>query len=263
MDSISRSKTKEKKGLTAIFAVLFWIAVWQIGAMIIGQDLLLVSPVTVALTLFSLIGKAAFWATVGYSFLRIVGGFLLALIVGVLLAVCSAANSVVRALFAPFLGVIKSIPVASFIILVLIWAGSGSLSVVISFLMVLPIIYMNTLEGILQTDHKLLEMARVFRVSFPKKLAAVYVPGVMPYFSSGCKIGLGLCWKSGIAAEVIGLPSGSIGEQLYRAKIFLSTGDLFSWTLVIVAISYLFEKLFLFCLGRFAKRLEKGDTRWK
>lgn len=259
MDSI----TSGKKGITAVLVLLFWLAIWQIGAMIIGHDLLLVSPITVILTLFSLIGKAAFWSTVGYSFLRIVGGFLLALTVGVLLAVSSAASPIVRALFAPFLGVVKSIPVASFIILVLIWAGSGSLSVVISFLMVLPIIYMNTLEGILQTNHKLLEMARVFRVPFPRKLAAIYTPGVMPYFSSGCKIGLGLCWKSGIAAEVIGLPTGSIGEQLYMAKIFLSTGDLFSWTLVIVAVSYLFEKFFLFCLGRFAKRLEKGDTRWE
>ena len=240
--------------------LLFWLAVWELAAVAIGQDLFLVSPVTVALTLLSLIGKASFWSTVAYSFLRIVSGFLLAIIVGVVLAVFSAANRFVHALFAPFFTVIKSIPVASFIILVLIWAGSGSLSVVISFLMVLPVIYMNVLEGILQTDKKLLEMTRVFHVPFARKLAAVYIPGAMPYFTSGCRIGLGLCWKSGIAAEVIGLPSGSIGEQLYQAKIFLSTGDLFCWTIVIVAVSYLFEKIFLFALGRFSARLERGEA---
>ncbi len=256
------STSRNKKNITAVLVLLFWLGLWQIGAILVGHDLLLVSPAKVAMTLFSLMGEAAFWSTVLYSFLRIVSGFLLAIVIGVFLAVCSAANGIVRALFAPFFGVIKSIPVASFIILILIWAGSGSLSVVISFLMVLPIIYTNVLEGILQTDHKLLEMAKVFHVSFYKKLGAIYVPGVMPYFSSGCKIGLGLCWKSGIAAEVIGLPSGSIGERLYQAKIFLSTADLFCWTIVIVAVSYFFEKVFLFALRRFATRLEKGDTRW-
>lgn len=249
--------------MTTLLVLLFWLAVWQIAAVLIGQELFLVSPASVFLTLITLIGETSFWSTIAYSFLRIVSGFLLAIFVGVTLAVFSAANRVVHALFAPFFTVIKSIPVASFIILVLIWAGSGSLSVVISFLMVLPVIYMNVLEGILQTDKKLLEMAKVFHISFSKKLSAIYIPDVMPYFISGCKIGLGLCWKSGIAAEVIGLPTGSIGEQLYQAKIFLSTGDLFSWTIVIVAISYLFEKVFLVGLTCFSARLEKGDAAWK
>ena len=153
---------------------------------------------------------------------------------------------------------IKSIPVASFIILVLIWSGSGSLSAVISFLIVLPIIYTNVLEGIRNTDGKLLEMADVFQVSSLMKIKAIYIPAVLPFFTSACKVALGLCWKSGIAAEVIGLPGNSIGEQLYNAKIFLSTGELFGWTLVIVAISFLFEKFFLNMLHRFERRLIGG-----
>ena len=123
--------------------------------------------------------------------------------------------------------------------------------------MVLPILYTNVLQGILETDRKLLEMAKIFRMSFRKKLYAIYIPEILPYFSTGCKVGLGFCWKSGIAAEVIGLPTGSIGEQLYQAKIFLSTGELFSWTLVIILISFFFERLF-FLLLRGVEQCLKG-----
>ena len=58
-----------------------------------------------------------------------------------------------------------------------------------------------------------------------------------------CRLACGLCWKSGVAAEVIGLPSGSIGERLYDAKIYLNTGEVLAWTLVIVLISLACEKL--------------------
>ena len=62
----------------------------------------------------------------------------------------------------------------------------------------------------------------------------------------------GMGFKSGIAAEVIGVPGGSIGEGLYMAKIYLSTADLFAWTLMIIAVSSVFEKLFLLLLKTIA-----------
>ena len=132
----------------------------------------------------------------------------------------------------------------------LVWVPSRNLSVVISFLMVAPIVYQNVLGGISNMDHKLTEMADVFQVPFARRLRYLYLPQVAPFFRSACAVGLGLCWKSGVAAEVIGLPDGSIGERLYEAKVYLDTPDLFAWTLVIVLVSIAFEKLFLFLLDR-------------
>lgn len=236
-------------------AVLFWLAVWQVASLAIAQDLLLVSPLEVIATLAAQLGTAPFWSAVGYSFLRIVAGFLLALLAAVLLAAAAGASQVVRTLLAPLVLTIRSVPVVSFIILVLIWASSGSLSIVISFLIALPVIYTNVLEGIDQRDGKLLEMAHVFRVPLLRRWRAIDVPAVMPYLQSGSRTAIGLAWKSGIAAEVIGLPQGSIGEQLYQSKIFLSTAELFSWTLAIVLLAFTFEKLFLTALRRAALAL--------
>ena len=78
----------------------------------------------------------------------------------------------------------------------------------------------------------------------------MYLSQVMPYATTACKLGLGLCWKAGIAAEVIGIPTGSIGEKLYKAKVYLETPDLFAWTIVIIAVSVGFEKIFMFILKK-------------
>ncbi len=157
----------------------------------------------------------------------------------------------------PVMTFLKTIPVASFVILALIWAGSPRLSMVISFLVVLPMIYVNTIAGLKAADPKLLEMARVFRFSSLKKVRFIYFPALLPYLISGCKVSLGMSWKSGVAAEVIGVPAHSIGEHLYMSKVYLDTGGLFAWTFVIILISALSEALFL----SFLKRLSPREKR--
>ncbi len=248
---------KRNKFWLHCLAAAFWLAVWQLGAMALKQEILLVSPVSVLRRLCELIPHGDFWSVIFFSFSRITCGFLLACLIGTLLAALSARFAPARVLISPLMTVVKSTPVASFIILVLLWVPSRSLSVVISFLMVTPIVYLNVLEGIGSMDKKLSEMAEVFQVSPLRKLRYIYLPQVMPFFRSACAAGLGLCWKAGVAAEVIGLPDGSIGERLYEAKVYLMTPDLFAWTAVIILISMLFERLFLFLLDCLLRRLER------
>ena len=227
------------------WAVIFWLFLWQAGAMVINQRIILVSPLRVLARLAELAPTPEFWGAIGYSLVRITAGFLLGVAAGTLLAALSARFRRVEELLAPALLAIKSIPVASFIILALILFSSRNLAVLISFLIVLPVLYTNILGGIRAADPQLLEMARVFRVPLGRQLRGIYLPAVLPYFRSAVSLGLGLCWKSGAAAEVIGLPAGSVGEALYTAKVYFQTGDLFAWTAVIVAVSVLSEKLLL------------------
>jgi len=182
-----------------------------------------------------------------------------ALAAGAFFGVCAAASRWAEALLRPPMLAIRTVPVASFIILALLWLrGTGGLSVFISFLMVLPVVYENVLAGIRAADETLLEMAAVFRVPLWRRMRALYAPAVLPYFRSACAVGLGLCWKSGVAAEVIGISGGSIGEALYNAKLLFATDELLAWTAIIVLLSLAFERLFLRLLQCAERRLMGG-----
>ena len=241
-----------KKMTHRILAVGFWLAVWQIAAMAIGREVFLVSPVQALRTLVQLLPQAAFWQRVAFSSGRILLGFGLGVLASVVLAVCAARWPAADVLLAPVMQLVKATPVASFIILALVWVRGSSLSVLISFLMVLPVLYGAVRTGLASADVQLLEMAKVFRLPLGRRLRAIWLPAVLPAFRQGCSVALGICWKSGVAAEVIGLPNGSIGDALYRAKITLSTGELFAWTFVIILLSAGFEKLFLLALDKAA-----------
>lgn len=236
--------------LQKCIAVVLALAVWQGAAMAVGMDLLLPSPWQVAQRLWTVWQELDFFPTVAFSLLRISGGFGLGLVLGVLLAVAAGRLRVLEILLWPYVTVIKSVPVASFIIICLIWLNTSQLAVFISFLMVFPAIYSNTLQGIRSADPALLEMARLYRVPFSRRLGYIYVPQVKPFLLSGCSVALGMSWKSGVAAEVIGVVGGSIGERLYESKVYFQTADLLAWTVVIVVCSVGFEKLVLWLLRR-------------
>ena len=234
-------------------AIIFWLVVWQVVSNIISNSIIIVSPLAAFSRLFELVREFDFWMSVSFSLIRILLGFLLAVFVGITSAAFTSYSNALYILLLPLFNIIKSIPVASFTILALMWIDSRNLSVFIAFTAVLPIVYFNTFEGIKNTDIRLLEMAQVFRVPVLKTILYVYIPHVLPYVISAAASGLGFAFKSGVAAELIGLARGTIGFNLHTARIFLQTSDLFAWTIAIVLLSYSMEKVLLICL----KRVEK------
>jgi len=228
-----------------LLVLCFWIFVWDILCRIINQELFLPSPKSVIYTTLDLGKSAGFWFSIANSFIRIILGFFLGLITGAMLATLSYKSKVIYEVISPLLKVIKATPVASFIILALVWIKSVNLSILISFLMVLPVSFSNILHGLQSTDDKLLEMAKVFDIGGWKRIKAIYFPAVMPFVVSAISIGLGFSFKSGIAAEVIGRPANSIGLNLYEAKLYLMIKELFAWTVVIILLSVLFEKVMM------------------
>ena len=246
-----------KKALTIAASVTVWLILWQILAICIDSKIILVTPIEVAGRLWELIREEKFWKSILFSMARILIGCALGLTAGTVLAVASGRVKFIRILFAPLISVMKSIPVASFTILALIWIGSKNLSVLVSFLICVPIVCANMLEGIDNLDPNLEEMSKVFKIPFGRRFAGVYLSQLLPYFRSASRLAIGLCWKSGVAAEVIGIPSGSIGERLYMSKVYLETADLFAWTTVIILLSWLCERVFISLVNLLQRRIER------
>lgn len=219
------------------------------AAWAVNQPIVLVGPADVCRALAGQILLPEFWVTILCSGARICGGFLASFLAGILLGIAAGKRRLLAEFLEPAVSALQSVPVASFVILALLWIGSENLSLLISFLVVFPVLYRNTLQGMAAPSRELLEMAGVFRFGFRKTFCYIYWPALYPYVAAGAKVAFAMAWKSGVAAEVIGVPSHSIGEKLYLAKIYLSTAELFAWTLALIAVSRMLETVFLRMLG--------------
>lgn len=242
---------RKSKGWNKLPVLLFWLAVWEAVALIAGNAVLVASPVETFREFLRLLGESSFYFSLGKSILRIGGGFAAGLFCAAFLAFLAYRIPFVESLFTPLMSFLLAVPVASFAVLLLIWWGASFLSAAVSFLVVLPQFYVSFTEGMKSLDKKMLQMAEVYRLPGFSRFFYVYRPALKPFLYSSMKISLGMCWKSGVAAEVIGLPDFSIGEGLYFSKITLNTAGVFAWTGVIILLSILFEKLVLNGTERF------------
>ena len=237
------SKPKYKKILATGASIVFWLVLWEAAARLVAERLFLASPIQVLQCLYGLLGTRQFYETVGFSLLRIGEGFLIAAVIGSALAYAAYKLRLVKTLLKPLMGAVKAAPVASFVVLALLLVGSKNLSVLISFLMVLPVFYTNILTGLSSVEPERFEAADVFGMLRRDRFRFIYLPYVTPFALSACEVGIGIAWKAGVSAEVIGIAAGSIGEKIYEAKLYLDTAQLFAYTLVVILISLFFEWL--------------------
>lgn len=242
MKTPDKFDNKYSKYIWYPLSIAVWLIIWQFAAIRIDSEIFLPAPGRVfAVLLTELLPSAEFRTSVTASLLHIGAGFLIGSITGIILAILSFFSHILKAFLWFPIKVLKSVPVASFVILSLLWIDSEDLSILISAIIVLPTLYINTLTGITETDIKLTEMATVFRLTAVKKLVHIYIPQTLPYILSAGSLAIGMAWKAGVAAEVIGLARSSIGNELYKAKLYLMTPELFAWTIVIITLSIFCE----------------------
>lgn len=236
---------KKSKLLRSLIFFAAWMFIWQLASMLIGSELLLPGPFLVIKALFELVKTSKFWLSIGCTLLRVVVGFILGMLGGIVLGIASAKFAFVSDFLSPLRSLIKATPVTSFIILVLLYLSASIAPMFIAFLMVLPISWTNVQDGIEAAPRELIEAARVLRFSRIKTIRTVYIPSVRPNLISAATTGLGFAWKSCVAAEVIAYSRLSIGRAIYESKLYLEVAELFAWTAAIVLLSIGLEKLLL------------------
>lgn len=243
-------KEHYQKQLRFALVLIFWLLVWQGIAMIINKEILVPTPIVVLERLGVLISENYFWLAIGTSLFRVALGLIIGTIVGIIIAFLTYKFKTASALLKPVMHFAKATPVASFIILAIIWINVGNVPILTSALIVLPTIWANVEKGLYSIDKSHLELAKAFKMSRPKILSKIVIPSVKPYFLAAMNVAVGMAWKAGIAAEVIAPYKESIGAALYNSKIYLETTDLFAWTLLVVLLSILVEKFILFLIKR-------------
>ena len=243
-------KNSNRKIINRIIAITFWLLIWQVVALIVHNKVLLAGPLDTIRALAEMAGTSDFWLSVAGTTKRILLGFLIGSLLGILIAYAAYCKELIEDFLRPLVSALKSVPVASFVILLLIWLGSTNISIIICAMVVFPILYLNTLEGLKSTDTKLLEMAHVFRMPADRKVRYIFLSQLKPFWKSAFKLAIGMSFKSGIAAEVIGQPLHTIGNGLYLSKVYLETGELFAWTIVVVLIAFICEKILGFVIDK-------------
>jgi NitT/TauT family transport system permease protein len=234
---------KVKSLIVKVSAVLIWIFVWEIVSRVVNLELLVPSVGVVFMRLVAMVQTTNFWGIALNSVFRILTGFAAGTALGVILAILTTSSYLVKELFKPVMSIIRATPIVSFIILALVWIQGGNIPAFISFLMVFPIIWGNVSKGITQADPLLLEMTRIYEIPFLLRIRKIYFHSVLPYLGAAATTSMGLAWKAGIAAEVIATPQRAVGTEIYNSRLGLETADLFAWSIIVILMSVLLERL--------------------
>ena len=258
MRAFARQMAERMKAVAAAGAVAaFWLAVWVFAAALVAQPLILPGPGAVVVALLRLVCDASTWAILVGSGVRILGGLALAAVCGGVLAGVSVRSRTFARLVAPALSFVKATPVACVVVLLLIWLGSARVSIAAVFLMALPGVYFSLVEGLTQTDKPLEQMLRLHGVRGWRLFCAHTWREVLPFVLSCARAVIGMSWKAGVAAELIGMAVGTVGERIYQAKLLIETADLLAWTVLVVAASWACERVLVWLLRA------SGPAAWR
>lgn len=229
----------------ATLIIACWLVVWQLLAMLVDNRWLVCGPADALASWAELAVTSSFWFAIACSLGRIALGFLVAFVAGVLLGYAGAKLPLLRDFIKPLVTVVKSAPVVCIIALLLVGTGASAATSIVVVLVVFPQFYHAVLENIGARDEQLDAVLDVFGVSPWRKALFVEFVSLGTVLRATCAIAAGLAWKSGVAAELIGLPAMSIGTGVYLAKISLDSATIIAWTATVILLSWLSEKLLL------------------
>ncbi len=239
----TKTEHRAKQSGRWIAICLFWLAVWQLGAALVGSSLLLPSPLETVRTLGELAGERSFYLNIAWTLLRCTLAMLLSFAAGVCCAWLAYRHRWIRTLLALPVSFFKAVPVMAIIIYVILLMQADWVAVLVCFLMCFPVVYTNLLGGLDAVSDELLEVAEIYELGSSQRLRLLYLPALLTPIRTSLQLIAGLSWKAVVAAEVLAIPAYSLGYPMLSAKYYLETPRLFAYIAVIVLLSIGFEKL--------------------
>ena len=245
-----------KKVLKIILSLIFWLLVWQIASMLVSENLklFLVSPIDVFKKFLELCTTKSFYLATFSSILRVIFGFALGAVSGIVFGILTCEISLFDIIFSPAFKVIRAVPVVSFIILAYLFIDVNTLPIFIAFLMVLPLVWQTTHDSLKTAATRRVEMGKVFGLNRAQILLKIKFPAVLNEIISVSISGLGFAWKSGVAAEVLCSPAISLGKILLKAKNNIDYDEVYAITLTVVILSIIIEIFFKYLCKLYINR---------
>lgn len=257
-DHQTRNRRSPAAFAQGALAIIAWLVIWQLIAVALGNPWLLSGPAETAQTWGQLVLTASFWQAIASSIARIAIGYGIAFVAGCVLGYLAAKLPGLRTFLKPAILVVKSAPIVCVIALLLVAAGSHVTTAIVVGLVVFPQFYHAVMEAALARDSEVDKILEVFGVSSMRRALCVEFVAFGASIRAATATAAGLAWKSGVAAELIGLPGISIGEGVYLAKISLDSASIIAWTATVIVLSWLSEKL----LVRLVDAVVKLPRRW-
>jgi NitT/TauT family transport system permease protein len=203
---------------------------WRYGAYVLP------SPWSVASGFGSIVASGAIWKHAGASLFRIVIGFGAAVVVALFLGLGAFLSRTVRGVVHDVVAVLNSTSVFVWIVVSIIWFGLSEWAPIFTtFMITLPVVAANIVQGVESVDRRLLEMGDVYRLGGREKFLSIVIPSTLPYLVAGMKVGFGLALKVSVVAEIFGVTSG-IGYIMNYSREILETQMVFVWAVVMILV---------------------------
>lgn len=241
------------KNIPAFLGIVSLLILWQVSAMMIHQPDLFPGLTQLLEEILLFFRNKTFYSALSYSLLRGIAGFLIACIAAFALSAIAVHHTFWKSFFHPWIVVLRSIPVISIILIAMFWLSPPGLPVFIAFLTMFPILYESMLNGLENTDIKLVEMAKVYRKNTFQRFFSIYLPQTWPFMFSGMSTASGFGWRAVIIGEALANPVYGIGTGMKKAQAYINMQELLAWTTVAIAISFAFD----FLLKQIGKRKHK------
>lgn len=243
--------------------VLFWVGLWWAAAAIVGLPLILPSPIDVLVKLAQMSATSLFWRVMLISSVRVLIGILLSYVAAFALALICHRVKFLYDFFMPAISVIKTTPVTSFILIAFVLMHRDLIPGLIAALIVFPVVFSNTVEGLRAARPELLETAKAYNLGFTDRVRCIWLPTLRPFMISAAGASAGLAIKAGVAAEVLICPEVSVGKYIFNAKQNMEYVELFAWTVAIVIFSYLLDVAFKLVLKRVKRKTRKEAVAYE